>query len=123
MATYSQQIIAGARKQQAVVITPAIMLRFLNMAKRNDLRALRNMISEAHRILLTTVLPEARAERACELLQAAVSLTDFLMDQSPASALGKKGGKVTAKRGSEYFRKIAAMRKERKGGRPSKDVQ
>lgn len=76
------------------------------------------MIAEAHRILLTTTLPESRAERACELLQAAVSLADHLMDESPAAALGKKGGKETAKRGPEYFRKIAAMRKERRGGRP-----
>jgi hypothetical protein len=90
------------------------------MAKRNDLRALRNTIAEAHRILLTTILPESRAERACELLQAAVSLADYLIDQSPAAALGKKGGKVTAKRGPDYFRKIASMRKEHKGGRPPK---
>jgi hypothetical protein len=33
---------------------------------------------------------------------------------------GKIGGKKTAKRGPEYFRKIAAMRKEFKGGRPPK---
>jgi hypothetical protein len=35
--------------------------------------------------------------------------------------LGAKGGKETAKRGPEYFRKIAAMRKEHKGGRPTKE--
>lgn len=87
---------------------------------RNDLRALRNMIFEAQQILTTTKLPEARSERAYELLTAAVSLADSLLAQSPAVALGKKGGKATAKRGSDYFRKIAAMRKERKGGRPAK---
>lgn len=31
------------------------------------------------------------------------------------------GGNTTAKRGQKYFRKIAAMRKNRKGGRPRKE--
>lgn len=35
---------------------------------------------------------------------------------------GRVGGKKTAKRGPAYFRKIAAMRKEFKGGRPSKEI-
>jgi hypothetical protein len=90
---------------------------------RNDLRALRNMIAESQHILATTKLPEGRSERAYELLTAAVSLADELLTESPASVLGKKGGKVMAKRGPEYFRKIAAMRKEHKGGRPPKSVQ
>src|ERR1035438_9579663 len=42
--------------------------------KQNDLKALRNMISEAHDILRTTVLPEERSQRAYELLTAAVHL-------------------------------------------------
>ena len=88
------------------------------MARRNDLRSLRNMIAEAHDILRTTTLPESRSELAYELLIAALSLADNLLEQSPAAVLGKKGGKETAKRGPDYFRKIAAMRKERKGGRP-----
>jgi hypothetical protein len=90
------------------------------MARRNDLRALRNMIAEAQHILETTELPEGRAKRAGELLASAVFLADHLLETSPAAALGKKGGKETAKRGPEYFRKIAAMRRERKGGRPPK---
>jgi hypothetical protein len=89
------------------------------MAK-NDLRALRNMIGEAKQILDTTELPEGRSQRARELLASAVFLADHLLDISPAVALGKKGGKTTAKRGPDYFRKIAAMRKEKKGGRPPK---
>jgi len=88
------------------------------MSRRNDLKALRNLIGEAHDLLRTTTLPERRAERAYELLTAAVSLTDDLMAQSPMVELGKKGGKATAKRGSDYFRKIASMRKEHRGGRP-----
>jgi hypothetical protein len=88
------------------------------MVRRNDLRSLRNLIYEAQNFLTTTTLPEGRAQRAHELLTAAVHLADDLLEQSPAATLGKRGGKVTAKRGSDYFRKIAAMRKERKGGRP-----
>ena len=88
--------------------------------KQSDLQALRDMISEAHDILRTVTLPEERSERAYELLTAALHLADSLLKQTPAAYLGAKGGKQTAKRGSEYFRKIAAMRKENKGGRPSK---
>jgi hypothetical protein len=37
-----------------------------------------------------------------------------------AVSLGKKGGKVIAKRGSEYFRQLQAKRRNHKGGRPPK---
>jgi hypothetical protein len=86
--------------------------------KQNDLKALRNMISEAHDILRTTILPEERSQRAYELLTAAVHLADNLLEESPAAVLGAKGGKQTAKRGPDYYSKISAMRKEHKGGRP-----
>jgi hypothetical protein len=78
------------------------------------------MIGEAHDILRTTTLPERRSERAYELLTAALHLTDNLLEVSPAATLGARGGTTTAKRGPDYFRKIAAMRKEHKGGRPRK---
>ena len=90
-------------------------------SRKNDIKALRNLIAEARDILATTNLPEARSERAYELLTAAVHLADSLAEASPAATLGSKGGKQTAKRGAEYFRKIASMRKERKGGRPRKE--
>jgi len=89
------------------------------MPKRNDLQALRNLIAEAQNLLVSTTLPEGRSQRASELLTAAVHLADDLLEQSPAATLGAKGGKVTARRGSDYFRKIAAKRKNFKGGRPS----
>jgi hypothetical protein len=76
------------------------------------------MINEARLILATTILPEGRSERAYELLEAAVHLADDLLSVSPAVALGKKGGRATAKRGADYYSKISAMRKEHKGGRP-----
>ena len=86
-----------------------------------DLEALRSMIAEAEKILSTTTLPEGRAERAGELLGAAVKLADELLKASPAAALGAKGGKKTAERGPEYFRRIAGMRKTNAGGRPRKN--
>ncbi|MEK7994594.1 MAG: hypothetical protein AAB403_12390 [Planctomycetota bacterium] len=91
------------------------------MAKpKTDLHALRNLISEADLILSTTTLPEGRATRCRELLKAAVALADHLLAVPPAATLGKQGGLKTAQRGPEYFRKIAAMRKTRAGGRPKK---
>jgi hypothetical protein len=93
------------------------------MPKQQDLKALLNLITEAETILLTTDLPEGRAERARELLRAAVRLADTLASTPPpAAVLGAKGGKVTAKRGPEYFRKIAGMRKTRAGGRQAKNT-
>jgi hypothetical protein len=92
------------------------------MAKRQDLKALRRMISEAHQILETSPeLPQGRTARARELLGDSVVLADYLLTIEPAAVLGKMGGKATARKGSEYFRKIAAMRKTKAGGRPRKD--
>jgi hypothetical protein len=89
---------------------------------KQDLKALRNLISEAHEIVSTTPMPEARSERASELLSAAVHLADDLLAVSPAAVLGKKGGKKTAERGPEYYAQIAAMRKTHAGGRPRKET-
>jgi hypothetical protein len=93
------------------------------MAKSSntDMRALRNLISEAHLTVSTCKLAEGRSARATELLTSALSLADHLIKVNPAAAaLGAKGGKATAKRGPEYFKKIAAMRKTKAGGRPRK---
>ena len=93
---------------------------------RTELQALRNMIVEVDLILATTPLPENRTARSRELLGAALALADDLIAQakkSPAAILGHKGGSTTAKRGSEYYRKIAGMRKKRAGGRPRKDTR
>ena len=76
------------------------------------------MIAEAEKTLSTTTLPQGRAERTRELLGTALELADYLLTIQPAATLGKKGGLKTAERGPEYFRKIAAMRKVRGGGRP-----
>lgn len=82
------------------------------------------MVAEAKTILSTTALPQGRAERARELLGAAIQLADHLLEVNPAVTLGKRGGKTTAKRMTardpDYYRNIAAMRKVRAGGRPRK---
>jgi len=44
-----------------------------------------------------------------------------IKDSEITAYSGRIGGKQTAKRGPEYFRKIAAMRKNRKGGRPKQE--
>jgi hypothetical protein len=92
-----------------------------------DVRTLRNLLTEANVVLTDVKLPEGRAERCRELVDTALTIADSLQDkrpvrgQNPAVMLGRAGGKRTAERGPEYFRKIAAMRKTRAGGRPRKE--
>lgn len=94
---------------------------------RTELAALKNLISEADQILETLPpLPENRTARCRELLTSALALTDDLLSQAKmpaAKALGRKGGSVTAQRGSDYFRKLAARRKTHGGGRPRKESE
>ena len=94
--------------------------------QRTELRTLKSLLSETDLILSTTELPENRTARSRELLRAALALTDDLLGQPklPAAAvLGHKGGSQTAKRGSEYFRQLAAKRKTLGGGRPKKQAE
>jgi hypothetical protein len=93
---------------------------------RQELGAIKRMIEEVDLILETSPeLPENRTGRSRELLKTAIALTDDLIAQAKpstaATTLGRKGGSQTAKRGSEYFRQIAAQRKTRGGGRPRKN--
>jgi hypothetical protein len=56
------------------------------MAKTQDLKALRRMISEAHQILQTSPeLPQGRTPRALELLGDSVALADYLLTIEPAA--------------------------------------
>jgi hypothetical protein len=93
-------------------------------SQRTELTTLKNLISEVDHLLATLPpLPENRTARCHELLTSALALTDDLLKQaktSPAVALGRKGGLVSAKKGSEYFRRLAAKRKTHGGGRPRK---
>src|SRR3954451_8047800 len=87
-------------------------------SKRTDLNALRRMLKELERVLKMGPLPPGIAGRSSELLTAGIALTEDLIEQTPAAFLGSLGGQQTAKRGPEYYAKIAAMRKTRSGGRP-----
>jgi hypothetical protein len=96
------------------------------MSNRAELGALKKLLSETDLILSTTALPENRTARCRELLHAALAITDDLIKQAklPAAAImGRRGGSVTAKRGSAYFRKLAARRKTHGGGRPRKESE
>jgi hypothetical protein len=94
---------------------------------RTELSALKNIISETDELLATLPpLPQNRTARCRELLASALALTDDLLKQAKtpsAVALGRKGGSVIAKRGSDYFRKLAAKRKTHGGGRPRKQSE
>jgi hypothetical protein len=85
-----------------------------------ELSALRNLIQQAHELLEPLDLPEGRGSRARELLKAALALADDVLTKTPAATLGAKGGKATAKRGSQYYRDLAAKRTTKGGGRPKK---
>lgn len=86
-----------------------------------DMHALRNLIEEAHTVIITVDLPQGRAKRAAKLLESALALTDDLIAVPPAAVtLGQRGGLKTAERGPAYFKRIAAMRKTKAGGRPKR---
>jgi hypothetical protein len=84
------------------------------MSSRTELAALKNLLSQADRILETSPpLPENRTGACRELLKTALALTDDLIKHSttPAALMGSKGGSTTAKRhGSEHYRQMAARR-------------
>jgi len=93
------------------------------MAKQ-ELTALKNILQQLDHVLSTTSpLPENRTPVCRELVTGAIAITRYLLKQSasPATTLGRKGGAVIAKRGSEYFCQLAAKRKAHRGGRPPKE--
>jgi hypothetical protein len=96
---------------------------------RSSLQALKNLIAEADLILETTPpLPENRTAAARENLRAALALADDILKASPkmtaAAILGHKGGSTTARKlGAEHYRRMAAARKTRGGGRPRKQAE
>ena len=93
-------------------------------SNRAQLGTLKRLLSQTDLILSTTETPASA--RCRELLRSALALTDDLLTRDkepPAKTLGRKGGSVTAKRGSEYFRQLAARRKTHGGGRPPKETE
>jgi hypothetical protein len=76
--------------------------------------SVRQLISPSPRITLNLFRAKFRGS-LCWLLE---------KTKDPAAVkLGRKGGKVIAKRGPEYFRQLQARRKKRKGGRPPKSKE
>jgi len=98
-------------------------------SNKTELRALRNLLSQADRILATSPeLPENRTAACRELLSAAMGLAKDLLKQSTtttsAAILGRKGGSTTSLRhGVEHYRQMAAKRKTFGGGRPRKEAE
>ena len=97
-------------------------------SNRQELTALKNLITDADRILETTPpLPENRTAACREILKTALALTDDLIKHSagaPAAIMGSKGGSATSRRyGPEHYRRMAARRKTHGGGRPRKQSE
>src|SRR5690348_5394861 len=95
---------------------------------RASLVALRELIADTDLTLETTPdLPQNRTAHCRENLRAALALADDLIKQAkmtPAAALGHKGGSTTARKlGADHYRRMAAARKTRAGGRPRKQVE
>ena len=70
-------------------------------SNRTERTALKNLLSQADRILETSpTLPENRTGACRKLLKTALASTDDLIKHSatPAALMGSKGGSVTAKR-------------------------
>jgi hypothetical protein len=88
------------------------------------LQALKRLLTQAEMVYGDRSVPEPVRKRGEELLTAASALVADLLKQDhsvAAAELGAKGGTVTAKRGSDYFRQLAAKRKTLGGGRPRKE--
>jgi len=59
-----------------------------------------------------------------ELAEGLVTVRELVKRKHPelfAVELGRQGGRAIARRGSEYFSKLQALRKQRKGGRPRRN--
>jgi hypothetical protein len=66
--------------------------------KRQDLAALRNMVSQAHLIVSTEPLIAGGIERARELLETAERLAEFLLTDSSGTNAQAGGAVQTSKR-------------------------
>jgi hypothetical protein len=84
-----------------------------------DLEALHRMIEQID--LLLNMPNGAGIERCQKMSRVALRLSERLAE-TPISALSLAsiGGRKTAERGPAYFKRIAAMRKTKGGGRPHK---
>jgi len=95
---------------------------------RASLVALRELIADTDLTLETIPdLPQNRTAHCRENLRAALALADDLLKQSRSSAaaiMGSKGGSSTARKlGADHYRRMAAARKTKGGGRPRKQAE
>lgn len=89
---------------------------------RSSLVALRDLIADTDLTLETIPdLPQNRTAHCRENLHAALALAEDLLKQqrmTAAATLGRKGGSTTARKlGADQYRRMAAARKTRGGGR------
>src|ERR1700682_5236810 len=94
---------------------------------RASLLALRDLIADTDLTLETIPnLPQNRTAHCRENLRAALALAEDLLKQqhmTAAATLGRKGGSTTARKlGTEHYRRMAAARKTRGGGRLRKQA-
>ena len=107
---------------------------------RTVLETLKDFLTDTDRLIPLTSPPVTR-ERDTDChryLRKAIALTDYLLKRqqavadellkqprvTPAAVLGRKGGITTSGRhGIDHYRKMAAARKTRGGGRPRKQAQ
>ena len=83
------------------------------MANQNQ-----NIVAKVRKLVVK--LRDAASVDRTHIAEKAVALLDSLHTRLDPKEFGRRGGKKTAERGPEYFRRIAAMRKTRAGGRPPK---
>ena len=86
-----------------------------------DARSAHGQLNRAIR-LMASDLPEDKAKSLKLVNQARAKLEGIAaaLSQGVGVLFGSRGGTKTAERGPDYYRKIAAMRKTRGGGRPRK---
>ena len=96
-------------------------------SRSTDQATLNGLLKELDLVLKVAPLPRSIEARTKELLASILALSEDLTARmptaydKPAAVLGSRGGVKTAQRGSEYYAKIAAMRKTKAGGRPRKE--
>ena len=80
-----------------------------------------NIVTKVRKLVVKLRDAGSAADRV-QLAEKAIALMDSLHTRLDPAEFGRRGGQKTAERGPDYFRKIAAMRKTRAGGRPRKET-
>ena len=114
-------VIAATRSGQYEVLAfvTSVLLRWsLNIPRKHQAELAK--ICESLRKAQTAQPNECR-----QIVSQVLKRTEHLAESiaRTPSRLGRKGGRKTAERGSEWFRQLAAMRKTKAGGRPRKQAK